>query len=81
MKTETKTFKISYENLEAAVMQFLHSNRLVPLEWDITLFDMSVPVDEDGLISFDLEYVVPERKQNHLKLATKDGEQLTLFNV
>lgn len=79
MKTETKTFEISYENLEAAMLHFLQSNRLIPLEWDVLQFDMAVPVNDKGFVEFDIEFTTPSEKKNHLKLAAKDG-QMTLFD-
>lgn len=81
--TDTKTFTISHDNLEAAVLQFLQSNRLIPLEWDILEMDFGVPINNDGHVEFDITYAVPESKHKpNLKVISNDTPtQLTLFDI
>ena len=83
VKTETHTITVSHDNLEAAVVQFLHANRLIPLEWDILEVDFGVPVDSNGHVEFDMTVAVPEEKRKpNLKVISNDTPtQLTLFNV
>lgn len=80
IKTETVTLTISHDNLEAAILQFLHANRLIPLEWDILEMDLGVPVDSKGHVEFDLTYAAPEQRSKP-KLRVIENEQLALFNV
>lgn len=83
IKTETKTYEISYENLEAAIVQFLQSNRIIPFEWDILELDIALPLNEKGNVEFDLTAAIPEDKRKpNLKVISNDTPtQLTLFNV
>lgn len=76
----TKSIEISHENLEAALLQFLQSNRLIPLEWDVLEVDFGIPVNEKGNIEIDMAYVIPKEEDSHLTLAV-DNTKLSLFNV
>lgn len=83
IRTETNTYEISYENLEAAIVQFLQSNRIIPFEWDILELDIALPLNENGNVEFDLTAAIPEDKRKpNLKVISNDTPtQLTLFNV
>lgn len=76
----TKVIEISHDNLEAALIQFLHANRLVPLEWDILEIDFGMPVNNKGNIEVDMAYVIPKEDESHLTLAV-DNTKLSLFNI
>ena len=76
----TKVIEISHENLEAALLQFLQSNRLIPLEWDVLEVDFGIPVNEKGNIEIDMAYVIPKEEESHLTLAV-DNTKLSLFDV
>lgn len=76
----TKVIEISHDNLEAALLQFLHSNRLIPLEWEVLEVDFGIPVNNDGNIELDMAYVIPKEEESHLTLAI-DNTKVTLFNV
>jgi len=83
IKTETKTYEISYDNLEAALLQFLQANRLIPLDYDILEVDIGVPVTKKGTVEFDITYAIPEKtdkKRPHLRVIENEN-QLSLFNV
>lgn len=76
----TKEIEMSYDNLEAAVIQWLQSNRLVPLEWNIMEIDFGIPVNDKGLVELDLAYTVPREEESPVKLAI-DNTKLSLFNI
>lgn len=84
IRTETNTYEISYENLEAAIVQFLQSNRIIPFEWDILELDIALPLNEKGNVEFDLTAAILEKKKDTkptLKLVSSGDQQLTLFDV
>ena len=85
IKTETKTYEISYANVEAALLHLLHSNRLIPLEYDILEFDLAVPVNGAGNVEFDLTYAVPDKgrttKKPHLRVVPNETDQPSLFDI
>lgn len=76
----TKHIEISHENLEAALIQFLQTNRLIPLEWEIMEVDFGMPVNDKGNIEIDMAYVIPKEEESHLSLAV-DNTKMNLFNV
>lgn len=76
----TKVIEISHDNLEAALIQFLQSNRLIPLEWNVLEVDFSIPVNEKGNIEIGMAYVIPKEEESHLTLAV-DNTKLSLFDV
>ena len=76
----TKEIEMSYDNLEAAVIQWLQSNRLVPLEWNIMEIDFGIPVNDKGLVELDLAYTVSREEESPVKLAI-DNTKLSLFNI
>ena len=83
IKTETHTYEISYSNLESALIHFLHSNRLVPLEWDVLELDTGFPVNDKGNVEFDITFAIPENKSSkrpYLKVVHNEN-QPTLFDL
>lgn len=55
---QTKTFAISYDNLEAAIVEFLYRMNVVNRHTDdIVSLDIDVPLNDEGLIEFDVEIV------------------------
>lgn len=81
IKTDTKTYEISYDNLEAALIHFLHSNRLIPLDWDILEMDIGVPVNEKGNVEFDITFATSETKKKPNLRVIENENQPNLFNV
>ena len=70
----TKTIVMSYDNFESAVVSFLYSMGAIPDDWDILCTDLEVPLNDEGLVEFDIEVVKPVGKKNNLRLI-KDGEE------
>lgn len=54
-ETETRTFKMSYENLEDAVISFLYAMGAIDDNVEVVGTDFGIEVDENGMIEFDLE--------------------------
>lgn len=63
---------MSYDNLEAAMAQFLHSIGAVPKDWDIVGASMPKPKG-DNHVEFEIDVVRPERGKEKL-----EGQQLAL---
>lgn len=76
----TKEIEMSYENLEAAVLQWLQANRLIPLEWNVMEIDFGIPVNEKGLVELNLAYVIPREEESPVKLAV-DNTKISLFDT
>lgn len=55
MRTETKTFHMSYENFEDAIVSFLYAIGAIDDSVDVIGTDFGLAVDENGMIEFDLE--------------------------
>lgn len=55
--TETRTIRMSYENLEDAVISFLYAIGAIDEDLDVVSTDFGLEIDEDGMIEFDLEMV------------------------
>lgn len=79
IRTETHTYEISYDNLEAALVHFLHSNRLVPFEWDVLEVDIGAPVNDKGNVEFDITFAIPDTpKKPKLRIVAGSAKQLEL---
>ena len=76
----TKTIVMSYDNFESAVVSFLYSMGAIPDDWDILCTDLEVPLNDEGLVEFDIEVVKPVGKKNNLRLI-KDGEENTQLSL
>ena len=55
LKTETREFKISYDNFESAIVAWLYSVGGIPQDMDVTASDFGLEVDDEGMVTFDLE--------------------------
>lgn len=53
----TKSIRMSYENLEAAVAQFLYTMGILNDDEDVIGIDFAIEVDEEGMVEFDVDYV------------------------
>jgi hypothetical protein len=61
---KTKTFAMSYDNLEAAISDFLYRMNVVNRHTDdIVSIDIGIPLNEEGLIEFDVEIVETKGEQ------------------
>lgn len=76
---QIKTITMSYENLEAAISTFLYATKTVPQSWDITFLDLGLPVNENGLVEFDIEISKPISRQ--LKVVGKDFQETTQLDL
>jgi hypothetical protein len=56
-ETELRTFKMSYENLEDAIISFLYSVGAIDDNVEVIGTDFGMEVDDDGMVEFDLEMV------------------------
>lgn len=72
MTRETKTITMSYDNLEAAMTQFLYSIGAVPKDWDIVGATVPKPKGSSHVV-FDIDVVRPARGKEKL-----EGKQLAL---
>lgn len=72
MTKETKTITMSFDNLEAAMAQFLYSIGAVPKDWDILRATIPRPKG-DHHVEFELEISRPSRGKEKL-----EGQQLAL---
>jgi hypothetical protein len=64
VEVKTKTFAISYDNLEGAISDFLYRFGVVNRFTDeIVSIDIGVPLNEEGLIEFDVEIVETKDEQ------------------
>lgn len=76
---QIKTITMSYENLEAAISTFLYATKTVPDTWDITFLDLGLPVNENGLVEFDIEISKPVKRQ--LKVVDKDYQEASQIEL
>ena len=59
MKNEeykTKTFKLSHDQLEAAIVNYLASYNFLH-DMDVLSVDLGVPVDDNGYVEMELTYL------------------------
>lgn len=54
---ETRTLKIRYETLTDMLVSNLYALGVLSDNEDVTTVDLELPVDEDGMIEFDVEIV------------------------
>jgi hypothetical protein len=65
VEVKTKTYAISYDNLEAAISDFLYRFGVVNIHTDeIISVDIGIPLNEEGLIEFDVEIVESKNEHN-----------------
>lgn len=57
VSTTEVTYKMSHDNIEAAIINFLFSMNLIPKNEEILSVDLGLPVDDNGLVSITLEIV------------------------
>lgn len=76
---QIKTITMSYENLQSSIASFLYATKTVPESWDITFLDLGIPVNEDGLVEFDIEISKPLKRQ--LKVVDKDYQDSSQFEL
>jgi len=73
MKTETRTIKMSYDNFESAIITFLYSISAIDDNVDVVGADLGVPVDDQGMVEFDIEVTVP-----HLKVVSNSQVEMSV---
>jgi hypothetical protein len=56
-ETELRTFKMSYENMEDAIISFLYAVGAIGDDVEVVGTDFGMEVDDDGMVEFDLEMV------------------------
>lgn len=65
INTTTKTYAISYDNLEAALTDFMYRLRIVnPATEEIVSIDLDIELNDEGLIEFDADIVRPRVEQS-----------------
>lgn len=57
---KTKTIKVSYENIEDALVAYFTSLGEIHEDDLILLFDLPVALNEEGLVEIDMEYYSAE---------------------
>lgn len=57
----TRTYTMSYDNFEAAIIQFLYSIGAIDDDMDVVATDFGIEVDENDMIEFDIELVKVHR--------------------
>lgn len=70
-KIETKTLVMSFDNLEAAISQFLFSIGTVPKSWDIVGVSLPRVKDEDH-VQFEIDFIRDKESKD------LEGKQLAL---
>lgn len=55
MKTETRIIKMSYDNFEQAVAQFLYQIGVIADNEDLIATDFGIDIDDEGMVEFDIE--------------------------
>lgn len=70
-KIESKTLVMSYDNLEAAMTQFLYAIGAVPKNWDIVGASMPRPKDDNN-VEFEIDFIKGKRDKD------LEGKQLAL---
>ena len=73
MTTKTVTVDISYEALEDVLVSHLMAIGAIHDNEFVTMFDIPVPLNENGLVSIDLDLFVDEA-QTELDLETEMDE-------
>lgn len=56
-KIETKEFRLRYELLEQLIIEKLYAFSIIDDDVDVTMVDLDIPVDDEGMVSFDVEMI------------------------
>jgi len=56
-KIETKEFRLRYELLTDLIIEKLYALSIIDDNVEINMVDIDIPVDDDGMIRFDVEMI------------------------
>lgn len=56
-KIETKEFRLRYELLTDLIIEKLYALSIIDDNVEINMVDIDIPVDDDGMIRFDVELI------------------------
>ena len=56
-KIETKEFRLRYELLADLIIEKLYALSIIDDNVEINMVDIDIPVDDDGMIRFDVEMI------------------------
>jgi hypothetical protein len=76
---KTKTLSINYDQLTDCIVAHLYALGVIGDDVDVINLDLGIPVDEDGNVDIDLDYV-DLRRGSHLTLVSTN-DQLELPNI
>ena len=56
-KIETKEFRLRYELLADLIIEKLYALSIIDDNVEINMVDIDIPVDDDGMVRFDVELI------------------------
>ena len=56
-KIETKEFRLLYELLADLIIEKLYALSIIDDNVEINMVDIDIPVDDDGMVRFDVEMI------------------------
>ena len=56
-KIETKEFRLRYELLADLIIEKLYALSIIDDNVEINMVDIDIPVDDDGMVRFDVEMI------------------------